>query len=122
MPFQYIENSVVYIGTHDNNTLLGWLNDKNEKARVDRCREYLGIHDKKDLSEAILKAAYGTVSKLVIFQIQDFLCLGKEARINDPSGADNWTWRMDKNAISSKLAKQLKEWNLLYCRNNWNTK
>lgn len=122
MPFQYIENSVVYIGTHDNNTLLGWLNDKNEKLRVDRCREYLGVHDKKDLSEAILKAAYGTVSKLVIFQIQDFLCLGKEARINDPSGADNWTWRMDKNAISSKLVKQLKEWNLLYCRNNWNTK
>lgn len=122
MPFQYKENSVVYTGTHDNNTLKGWIEDKNEKSRVDRCKEYLAIKDTKDLQEAILKAAYGTVSNLVILPMQDILGLGKEARFNDPSGSDNWTWRMNKKAITSKLAKQLKEWNLLYCRNNWNAK
>ena len=120
MPFQYIQNSVVYTGTHDNDTLRGWKTDRNNKGRIDRCKAYLNISSDKDFTWGVLSAVYGTVSDLAIVQMQDLLELGSEARMNDPSGkTPAWTWRCLPGSFDKKLSAKLKEKMLLYCRNNW---
>ena len=120
MPFQYDHNSVVYTGTHDNDTLTGWKNDPHQKARIKRAAEYLGLNEEEGFTWGMLRAAYSSTSDLAIVQMQDLLELGSEARFNDPSGkSPAWTWRCLKGAYNAKLAKKLKEKMLLYCRNNW---
>ncbi len=122
MPFQYEKNTVVYTGTHDNDTLTGWKKDKNNKARIQRCEEYLNITG-KDFTWPFLSAVYATVSDLAIVQMQDLLELDSSARLNDPTGATPaWTWRMTPGCYDEKLSAKLKEKMLLYCRNNWNVK
>ena len=123
MPFQYIQNSVVYFGTHDNSTLTGWLKNKDNKARADRARTYLGLSAKDDLAKGLLRAMYASVSDVAIVQTQDLLGLDDTCRTNDPAGkTPNWTWRMKKGALTGELAEELREMMLLYCRNNWNAK
>ena len=123
MPFQYDHNSVVYTGTHDNDTLMGWKNDKNQTARIKRAAEYLGLNEKEGFTWGILRAAYGSVCDLAIVQMQDLLELGSEARFNDPSGkSPAWTWRAKPGVFKKELAAKLKEKMLLYCRNNWQAK
>lgn len=123
MPFQYDHNSVVYTGTHDNDTLTGWKNDKNQKARIQRAAEYLGLNEEEGFTWGMLRAAYSSTSDLAIIQMQDLLELGSEARFNDPSGkAPAWTWRCRNNVFTPALAAKLKEKMLLYCRNNWQAK
>ena len=123
MPFQYIQNSVVYFGTHDNSTLGGWLKNKDNKDRVKRARDYLGLSVKDDLGKALLKSIYASVSDLAIVQMQDLLGLDDNSRMNTPGGTGgNWAWRMKKDALTKEFAQHLKEEMLLYCRNNWNAK
>ena len=123
MPFQYDKNSVVYTGTHDNDTLVGWKNDPDNKDRVQRAKHYLCLNNTEGFTWGMLRAAYGSVSELAIIPMQDLLGLGTEARMNDPHGSiPPWTWRCTKEAFDPKLAKKLKEKMLLYCRNNWNIK
>ena len=120
MPFQYDHNTAAYTGTHDNNTLKGWYEDKNEKKRIERAKKYFGAHDDDDLTDVFLRGLYGSVSDLAIVPMQDLLGLGSEARFNDPSGNGvPWTWRMLKGSVSKSLTAKLKEMMLLYCRNNW---
>lgn len=123
MPFQYIQNSVVYTGTHDNDTLAGWISDPQNKKRIERAREYLGAGKTGDMRTAMLKCAYASVSDLAIVQMQDVLGLDSSHRTNDPSAEGNhWSFRIKKGSYDRKTAEQLKEWMLLYCRNNWNAK
>ena len=123
MPFQYIENSVVYFGTHDNSTLEGWIRNKDNAKRIKRAKDYLGLPANADLQKPMLKAIYASVSELAIVQMQDLLGLDDASRMNDPArNGKNWVWRMKKGALTKDLSKELKEWMLLYCRNNWNAK
>ncbi len=123
MPFQYEKNTVVYTGTHDNDTLMGWKNDPNQKARIERVTKYLGLHAKEGFVWGMLRGAYASNSDLAIVQMQDVLELGSEARMNDASGHSTpWTWRCKKGAFTEKQSAKLKEMMLLYCRNNWNAK
>ena len=123
MPFQYERNTVVYTGTHDNDTVEGWRKDPANKARINRAVKYLGLNKEEGFVNGILRAAYASVSDLAIIQTQDILGLGSEGRMNDPSGSiEPWTWRMEKNALTKTHAAQLKEMMMLYCRNNWNAK
>ena len=122
MPFQYVKNSVVYTGTHDNDTLEGWRKDKNNKGRIERCLAYLNV-PAKDFTWGVLGAVYGTVSDLAIVQMQDLLGLDSSARMNDSSGkTPAWTWRCLPGSFDQKLSAKLKEKMLLYCRNNWQAK
>lgn len=118
LPHNYTANSVVYTGTHDNDTTLGWYR-KLEKADKAFCKKYLrlqGCTDKEALWE-LIRAAHASVSRLAVIPMQDYLELGSEARINTPSTlGDNWIWRMEKGAFTKPLAKKIKNMTALYGR------
>jgi len=118
LPYNYTSNSVVYVGTHDNNTILGWI-DELDKESLDFCAEFIGADkkDKKDILWKMIRTALASVSDTAIMQMQDYLELGEEARMNVPSTlGTNWKWRMKKNALTKKLAKQIAELTVLYGR------
>lgn len=117
-PHNYERNCVVYTGTHDNETTRGWLNVISDKDRSYALR-YLHLEDVKEeeLAWEFIRAAYRSVADLAVIPMQDFLNLGSEARINEPSTlGKNWQWRMKKNAFTKKLQKRMKELAKLYAR------
>ncbi len=118
LPHNYPQNCVVYTGTHDNETTLGWYwnlpwHDK------DFCRRYLHL-DKCDDREAVwemIRAAHASVANLSVIPMQDYLCMGNEARINTPSTlGDNWKWRMKKGAFTPELAERIRGLTKMYGR------
>ena len=119
LPHNYNPNTVCYTGTHDNETTVGWF--KNLKTS-DRRRALSYINRKsfegdRDLSYSFIKLAMGSVSKLCIIPMQDWLGLGDEARINTPSTlGGNWVWRMKKGAFSAKLASDIRKITKMYAR------
>lgn len=120
LPHNYVKNSVVYIGTHDNETALGWYLAQ-DKAGKKRIRKYLGLDksasDGKVVRE-LIRCAYASVSENCVIQMQDWLCLDNSARMNIPStiGGGNWAWRMDKDACTKELAKEMKKMAKTYFR------
>jgi 4-alpha-glucanotransferase len=117
-PHNHVENSVVYTGTHDNNTSLGWfLADAGDAGR--RCLlEYLGrVLQPGDVPWALIRMAYMSVARMAVVPMQDLLGLGPEARMNMPSLAQgNWSWRVEAEALTSELAARLKDLTVLFGR------
>ncbi len=116
LPHNYEKNAVVYTGTHDNDTTLGWVRGLSAKdARF--AMQYLGVESKRELPWACVRAALGSCADTAIIPIQDYLELGSEARINVPSTLGiNWRWRMDERALSKELAAKIKKTAKLYGR------
>jgi 4-alpha-glucanotransferase len=114
LPSNYEENCVAYTGTHDNDTLKGWLEklDDSSKDYVEKC---LGIssNDFTDTNKIIYKIIdilFTSKANLCIVPLQDFLCLGSEARINTPSTlGNNWTWRVRRELLTDELAENIKK-------------
>lgn len=105
LPHTYTSNSVVYAGTHDNDTIKGWLGEL-DKDTVNFCKKYLDTED--DVIWKMIKTAIASVSDTAIIQMQDYLELGSEARMNIPSTlGGNWQWRMGKRAATKKLAAKI---------------
>lgn len=117
LPHNYIENSVVYIGTHDNQTAMGWYASLDEKTRK-FVNKYLDIREGDSPAWKLIAAAYMSVSRTAIIQMQDFLEIGDEGRMNIPStvGGGNWAWRMEEGCLSKKLAKRIRKLAKLYFR------
>lgn len=118
LPHNYNKNSVVYTGTHDNETVRGWFNNLKGADKKLAC-EYLDIpaEDSDEVSWHFIRLAMGSVSDTCIIPIQDYLSLGNEARINTPSTiGGNWIWRMDAKALSAKLANRIYKMTKLYGR------
>ena len=116
LPHNYKPNSLVYGGTHDNETVAGFFNAK-KASELKYAYEYLGVDNKNDIPAAVLRAAYASVSAIAIFQIQDILEIGNESRMNTPSTVgDNWKWRLTKGALTKKKAKELKRLAEFYAR------
>ncbi len=114
LPHTYTSNSVVYAGTHDNNTLLGWLKEL-DKDTLDFCKKYLDAED--DLAWKIIKTAMASVSDTAIIQMQDYLQLDESARMNIPSTlGGNWQWRMGKRDATKKLAEKIADITRTYGR------
>lgn len=100
-------NCFVYTGTHDNDTLKGWTYTEN-KNNVKYAMDYLGVKRKKDLPWAIIRLAWTSTAKTAIAQLQDFLELGSEARMNIPSTVgNNWRWRALKSDFTPELQKKI---------------
>jgi len=108
LPHNYGVNTVVYPGTHDNDTLKGWVKTA-PKTCVSDAMAYTGVCCKKNLPDAMIKLVLQTTSSLAIIPMQDWLHLGSKARINTPStvGGNNWCWRMSENDINQKHAKKI---------------
>ena len=107
LPHNYIKNSIVYTGTHDNDTTLGWFNTipRHDKRFA---KKYLNIRSNKDVVWEFIRATMASVSDTAIIPMQDYLGLGKEGRINTPSTlGGNWTWRMDSGAATDELAERI---------------
>lgn len=109
LPHNYSKNCVVYTGTHDNDTTVGWMKQMPAKD-VRFAMQYLNVQNKKELTWACIRAAVASCADTAIIPIQDYLELGSEARINVPSTlGTNWRWRMDKDALTKELAKKIRQ-------------
>ncbi len=116
LPHNYTRNSVVYTGTHDNDTTIGWYNQLSEADRNFAGR-YLDIRSKKKVEWVFIRAALASVSDTAIIPMQDYLGLDETARINIPSTLGiNWMWRMKKGACTKKLAEKIRKMTKLYGR------
>ena len=116
LPHNYDNNCVVYIGTHDNDTLVGWLANAPQKD-VAYAAEYLRLCKAEGYAQGFVKAAMASVGDTVILTMQDLLGLGSNARMNTPSTAcGNWQWRAVESDFSPSLAEKLKKLTVLYGR------
>ena len=108
LPHTYPKHSVCYSGTHDNLTLAQWL---QEAARedVEMATAYLGLNREEGLVKGMIRGCMSSVSELCIIQMQDYLELGGEARMNFPGtlSANNWTWRAEKGFLTEELEKRI---------------
>ena len=109
LPDNYPENSIVYTGTHDNDTILGWT-ETGSPNEVENAMKYLKVEEKADVREAMMKAALNSKSFVCVLTMQDLIGLGHEARMNTPSTVgDNWKWRATEKQITKKIAAWLKK-------------
>ena len=99
LPYNYTQNLVCYGGTHDNETLLGFFEDRGD-WELGYAYDYLDTRDKKKMVDQVFRAAYSSVAVLTVFAVQDILKLGNWARMNLPSSmGNNWKWRMQKGQL-----------------------
>jgi 4-alpha-glucanotransferase len=107
LPHKYEANTVVYTGTHDNDTTPGWWQNSAAAHEREFARDYLG-EPKDGMHWAMIRAAEGSIANMAIVPLQDVLGLGSEARMNVPSQGDgNWTWRYKAADLTAALAKKL---------------
>ena len=115
LPHNYPVRCVVYTGTHDNDTVVGWYESAPEKER-DFCRRYLG-RDGTDIAWDQIRSAWASVAQWAIAPLQDALSLGTQARMNYPSREQgNWGWRVRAEQLTAELATRLAEFNHVYGR------
>ncbi len=109
LPHHHRPRQVVYTGTHDNDTTLGWYRAAPLEMKH-HLRRYLAVED-RDLPWALLVAAWRSVCATAIAPMQDLLALGSEARLNTPGTASpaNWSWRMRPEALTVVLAARIAE-------------
>ncbi|WP_269473070.1 4-alpha-glucanotransferase [Leptotrichia trevisanii] len=116
LPHTYTKNCVVYTGTHDNDTLMGWFTKAKEEDRQ-FARDYLHSQSDDEIYWDALRGAWGSVANMAIAPIQDFLGLGSEARINTPGIASgNWQWRLKDGILTDELAERIAKLTKVYSR------
>ena len=116
MPHNYNKNCVVYAGTHDNDTVLGWLKTAPKKTK-ERVVTYFHLDEKEGYNWGLIRGALSSTADLAIIQMQDLLGLGSEGRMNTPATASgNWTWRALPGSATKQLARKLCAMTLLYGR------
>lgn len=116
LPHNYEKNCVVYIGTHDNDTLEGWFENACHDD-VEFAEKYLRLSEAEGKIKGVIKAALSSVGETAVLTMQDLLHLGSFARMNTPSTAEgNWEWRALKEEIDFSLANELAELVELYRR------
>lgn len=116
LPHTYDRNCIVYTGTHDNDTVRGWLKSlSKEDSRF--CYDYLDIHLPREVCWAMLHCAWQSIADTAIAPMQDFLELGSGARMNTPSTlGGNWQWRMSKDNFNDRLANRIRRMTEIYGR------
>jgi 4-alpha-glucanotransferase len=93
LPANHVENAVVYTGTHDNDTTMGWYRKLDKDAR-ERVHSLLGVAQDAPMPDTLIDAAYGSRARLAVIPMQDLLALDSGARMNMPgTAAGNWRWR-----------------------------
>lgn len=118
IPHNYPVNCIVYTGTHDNNTSVGWLNGEAKQEDKNRLQHYAGAKvTPNNVHKVLGRMAYASVAQTVILPLQDVIGLGEESRMNIPgSNEDNWLWRFSLGQLTPELERQLREWAKMYGR------
>ena len=116
LPHTYTRNCVVYTGTHDNDTLVGWFQKAKEEDRQ-FARDYLNSKADEEIHWDAIRGAWSSVACMAISPVQDFLGLGSEARINTPGvAAGNWQWRLKHGVLTDELAERIAKLTRVYSR------
>lgn len=116
LPHNYPKHCVVYTGTHDNDTVMGWMKSA-PKESVKFAKQYLNLTKEEGYNWGMMRAAWSSVADMAIVPLQDLLGLGSEARINTPSTiGENWKWRATSDQITNALAKKLYKYTEMYAR------
>ncbi|MCF0057072.1 malto-oligosyltrehalose synthase [Dyadobacter sp. CY356] len=118
IPHNYTRNFIVYTGTHDNNTTLGWFRKNIDEQTKARLNDYVGYPiNENNVCEAMIRLAFGSVAKTAILPIQDVLNLDENSKMNSPgSDENNWVWRLLPGQLSRMAETKLKHWTALYNR------
>jgi len=107
LPHMFTPDCVVYTGTHDNDTTVGWWNNSASPREKAWAVEYFGKVD-DGIHWAFIRAAFASVATLAVVPVQDVLGLDSNARMNIPSKpGGNWTWRLSSGALTAELAEKL---------------
>lgn len=118
LPHNYDKNCIVYTGTHDNETIVGWyknLSAADKKLAVDYMD--IDISKEEDINWKFIRLALSSVANLAVIPMQDYLGLGNEARINKPSTVGfNWKWRLLEDEFTDKLTEKIAKVTKLYGR------
>lgn len=115
LPHNHEPNCVVYTGTHDNDTTLGWYDALDQDAQR-RVREYL-LDPAPPMPWPLIAAAYMSVGRLVVTPMQDFLGAGSDQRMNTPgTTAGNWRWRFAWSQVAPELASRVRRLGEIYGR------
>ena len=116
LPHTYDKNCVVYTGTHDNDTIVGWFEKAKEEDKQ-FARDYLNSTNDANIHWDAIRGAWSSVANIAIAPIQDFLGLGSYARINTPGLASgNWQWRLKPNQLTDELAQNIAKLTKTYSR------
>ena len=117
LPHNYTNpNCVVYTGTHDNNTTVGWFYERSPEGQRNVV-DYLGCVGDDGIHWAMIRLALGSVGNTVILPLQDILGLGGDTKMNTPSQATgNWSWRCRGEAFNDELSGRMKHLTYLYGR------
>jgi 4-alpha-glucanotransferase len=117
LPHSFTRDCMVYTGTHDNDTVVGWYRVTSTLAERDYARKYLGS-DGSDIAWDLIRLAWASAAHTAITTVQDLLNLGHEARMNLPGtvGQPNWCWRLTPGALTDEVAARLLELTAIYGR------
>lgn len=118
IPHNYTPNCIVYTGTHDNNTTIGWYHQETNKADHKRLEQYLGSKVRiRNVHHALGRMAYSSIAATAILPMQDILGLDETHRTNTP-GTDNanWLWRLKSDQLTIDIEDMLRNWTKFYNR------
>lgn len=116
LPHTCIKNSVIYTGTHDNDTIIGWY-EKASSEDKEFAKNYLNINENEPIAWQFIRGAWASVSDLALAPIQDLLEMDSSARMNTPGvAAGNWQWRIKDGLLTDELAEKLSKLTKTYFR------
>ncbi len=116
LPHNHTPHCICYTGTHDNDTTAGWYASAPEKEKA-FAEKYLGVSGQEAVCKALLRCGQGSVAELFVAQIQDYLGLGTESRLNIPGTAKgNWVWRLLPGQATPELAAEIRDLTELFNR------
>jgi 4-alpha-glucanotransferase len=125
LPHHYTRNTVVYTGTHDNDTVVGWYESRKDtkedyaKHELNFCLKYLNSTG-EEIHWDFTRAALSSVADTAIIQLQDLLGLDTNARMNLPATEEgNWNWRVRASMLTREVSERLREMTELYSRTSW---
>lgn len=117
-PHSHTRDSVVYTGTHDNNTVKGWFREEAGPGEKEALFSYLGrVVGEEEVADELVRLGMMSVARMSVFPMQDLLALDERARMNLPAVTHgNWEWRMDPRWLSPDLVQRLSTMTRLYGR------
>ena len=117
LPHNYDKNCVAYTGTHDNDTVRGWIETTGNKEEIEKAVKYLNLTKEEGYNWGIIRGVWSSVADTSIGLMQDFLNLGNEARMNMPSTLNNnWSWRAKNDVFTDELANKIYRITKMYGR------